>query len=261
MSVGQRLQGAESLGRDDEQRLVGGQVPGRLDEVGGVHVGHEAERQVPPGVVAQRLVGHDRAKVRAADPDVDDVPDGLAGIALPLPGTDAVRESRHPVQHLVYLGHHVHPVDHQRTALRHPQRDVQDSPVLGHVDRFAAHHRVPAFRDAGLLGQLEEQAQGLIGDPVLGVVQVEPGSFGDQPLTAPGVGREQLPQVPSADFGIVLFQCLPGRALAKGSGRHLLSPPVVSEPVVNESVVSKPVVKPAASEVSRRGQPRPQAST
>ena len=35
-------------------------------------------------VVAQRLVGHDRAEVGAADADVDDVADALAGVAGPL---------------------------------------------------------------------------------------------------------------------------------------------------------------------------------
>ena len=43
-------------------------------------------------VVAQRLVGHHRAEVGAADADVDDVADRLAGVALPLARAHAVAE-------------------------------------------------------------------------------------------------------------------------------------------------------------------------
>ena len=49
------------------------EVAGGLGEVGAVDVGDEAEGQVAVAVVPQRLVGHHRAEVRAADADVDDV--------------------------------------------------------------------------------------------------------------------------------------------------------------------------------------------
>src|SRR5216683_2387500 len=59
------------------------QVAGRLHQVGGVDVGDEAEGQVAPGVVAQRLIDHHRTEVGSADPDIDDVADRPAGVALP----------------------------------------------------------------------------------------------------------------------------------------------------------------------------------
>jgi hypothetical protein len=52
----------------------------------------KAEGQVALAVVPQRLVGHHRPQVRAADADVDDVADALAGVALPLAAADAVGE-------------------------------------------------------------------------------------------------------------------------------------------------------------------------
>ena len=51
-------------------------------------------------------------------------------------------ERGHPVEHLVHLGDDVDAVDDQRRALRHPQRDVQDRPVLGDVDPLAGEHRL-----------------------------------------------------------------------------------------------------------------------
>ena len=62
---------------DDEERLLGGEVASRLDEVRGVHVRDEAERQVATGVVAKRLVRHHGPEVGAPDPDVHDVADRL----------------------------------------------------------------------------------------------------------------------------------------------------------------------------------------
>ena len=92
------------------------EIPGRLHEVGGVHVGDEPEGHVPVGVVAERLVGHHRAEVGAADADVDHVADPLAGVAGPRSRTHPVGEVGHPVEHLVHLRHDVLAVHHQRRA-------------------------------------------------------------------------------------------------------------------------------------------------
>ncbi len=54
-------------------------------------------------VVLERLVGHHRPEVGAADADVDDVADALAGVALPRAAADAVGEVGHLVEHGVDL--------------------------------------------------------------------------------------------------------------------------------------------------------------
>ena len=71
--VGHRLERRERLRGDDEERLLGVEVAGRLDEVGRVDVRHEPEGHVALAVVAKRLVGHHGAEIGAADADVDDV--------------------------------------------------------------------------------------------------------------------------------------------------------------------------------------------
>src|SRR5579859_5118970 len=106
----------------------------------GVHVGHEPERDVARAVVAQRLIRHHRAQVGAADPDVDHVPDPLAGVALPDSGPDAQGEVHHPLEHLVHLADHVHAVHDEGGGPGHAQRDVQHRAVLGDVDVLAAEH-------------------------------------------------------------------------------------------------------------------------
>ena len=82
--VGEGLERGERLRRDDEQRLGRVEVVGGLPEVGAVDVAHEPERHVALREVAQGVVGHVRSEVGAADADVDDVADALAGVADPL---------------------------------------------------------------------------------------------------------------------------------------------------------------------------------
>ena len=193
--VGHRLQGRERLGGDDEQRLGGVEVAGGLGEVGAVDVRDEAEGHVARAVVAQRLVGHDRAEVGAADADVDDVADALAGVARPGPAADAVGEVRHPVEHRVHLGHDVLAVDHDRRAPGRAQRHVEHGALLGDVDLLAPEHGVDAPAQVALVGKLQEQLQRLVGDAVLRVVQVEPRALGGETLAAAGVVGEELAQV------------------------------------------------------------------
>ena len=52
-------------------------------------------------VCLQRLVGHHRPQVGAADADVHDVANPLAGVAFPLAAPNTFGEVRHPVEHFV----------------------------------------------------------------------------------------------------------------------------------------------------------------
>ena len=62
-------------------------------------------------------------------------------------------------------------------------------------------------------GQPQQEADRLVGRPVLGVVEVEPGRLGDHPLAAGRVGREQVAQVRVAHRGRVILERRPGRGL------------------------------------------------
>ena len=147
--VGERLEGAEGLAGDDEQR--GSRVqPGQLR---GASVGSMLEMNrhsiAVLAVGRERLVGHHRAEVGAADPDVDDRADPLAGDPGPRAGADLVGEGVDPV---------AAPRARRRrrpdrrppatTSAGQPQRGVQHGAVLGDVDVVAAEHRVAAVRPA-----------------------------------------------------------------------------------------------------------------
>ncbi len=211
--VGHRLQSGERLRRDDEQRVGRLQVPRRLDEVRSVHVGDEAERHRALAAVLERLVGHHRPQVGPSDANVDDVADLLAGVAPPGAAADALGEGRHPVEDLVHRGHHVLAVQPDGCASRRPQGDVQHGPLLGDVDFVAAKHRVDAPAQVRLLCQLHQQLEGLLGDSVLRVVEVDAGCFDGQTLAPRRVRREEVPQVQARNLPVVSFQGSPGRAL------------------------------------------------
>jgi hypothetical protein len=123
----------------------------------------------------------------------------------------------------VHLFDYVLAVDDQRPVTRHPQRDVQHRPVLGNVDVLASEHRVAARGDAALVRELPEQGQGLVGDPVLRVVENEAGALSRQALAAVGIVGEQVAEVAFADLGVVLLERLPGRPTSEGGLRRLLA--------------------------------------
>ena len=189
MGVGQRLERREGLRADDEQRLLGIEVARGFLEVGAVDVGDEAEGHVAPAVMTQRLVGHHRAEVGAADADIDDVADALAGVArASAPLRTCSRESRHALEHRVHLGHDVDAVDQDPLARRRPQGDVQDGALLGHIDFLAAEHRFDARR-AGRIPRQGAVAARIVSsvDAVLRVVEIEARGFCCQALAAPGI--------------------------------------------------------------------------
>ena len=101
------------------------------------------------------------------------------------------------------------PVDDDGLSARRAQRDMEDGAVLGDVDLLAAEHRVDAIAQPGLLRQLPQQTERLVGDAVLGVVETEAGEFHRHSLAALRVVREERTQVQAADLLVVRLQRLP----------------------------------------------------
>ncbi len=136
----------------------------------------------------------------------------------------------HAVEHFVDLGDDVDTVDHERPLARHAQGDVQDRPVLRRVDPVAAEHRLRALREARFLGELEKEAQRLVGDAVLRVVEVDADALGGQALAAGCVLGEQVAEmhVRGSARSDARARARPDapEAAARGQGSHgLLHPP------------------------------------
>ena len=191
--VGERLEGAEGLAGDDEQRRLRVEVGQRLPGVGGVDVADEAARQPVLAVGLERLVGHHGAEVGPADADVDDRLDPLARHAGPLARPHAVGEGVHPVEHLVDVGHDVLAVDAQRRVGRQPERRVEHRAVLGDVDVLARQHGVAPPGHVDLVGEREQRRLHVTVEEVLRQVHVEVG--GRQGLPVDPLRRQRGAQV------------------------------------------------------------------
>ena len=170
--------------------------------------------------MAQRLVGHDGPEVRAADADVDDVPDAPARESLPVAVADPVAKRAHLVEHLVDAGDDVLAVHENRFVPGGAERDVEDGAVFGDVDLLAAEHRVDAFTQAAILGELEQEGERLVGDAVLRVIEVQARCLGRETLTALRVVGKQVAQVPPLHLLMVGGEGLPGGPLGERGVVH-----------------------------------------
>ena len=136
-------------------------------------------------------------------------------------------------------------------ASRRAQRHVQDGPVFRDVDLLAPEHGVDARPQAGLLGQLQQQLERLVGDAILRVVEVEARRLGGQRARrASGRRRRASGDAapgPSREWASRAFQA--GRAVSgavpcvMARFRSLLSASFVSGPVCRAEVAA-PVVPP-----------------
>ena len=193
--VGHRLERREGLRGDDEQRFRRIEIARRLDEIGAIDVGDEAERHGAVAVILERLIRHHRPEVGAADADIDDVADAFAGVAFPLAAADAIGEVGHLVEHGVDLRHDVLAVDDDGRAFRRAKGHMQDGAIFRDVDFLAAKHRVDPGAQPGLFGELDEQLERLVGDAIFRVIQVDAGGLRGHPLAALRIVGEQVSQV------------------------------------------------------------------
>ena len=215
LRVGHGFEGGECLGGDNEQRLRRIEIPGRLHEITAVQVGHETERQAPLAVMPERLVGHHRAEIGSPNADVDDIPDGLPRVTLPLPAANAVGEEGHLLEHGLDPGHDILPVHEQGRALGCAQGHVHDGAALRCIDFLAPEHGADPSGQIRFLGQPEQQVEGPVADAVLRIVQEQVHRRERQPLAATRILGEQGPQVQVLHFIAVGGQILPGRTLGE----------------------------------------------
>jgi hypothetical protein len=86
---------------------------------------------------------------------------------------------------------------------------VQHRPVLGDVDVLAGEHRRDPLPQPGPLGQGVQRTEHLVGDQVLAVVDVQVRDLRGEPLAAPRVAVEQLPQMHGGELLGVALDGLP----------------------------------------------------
>ncbi|MGZ2406604.1 hypothetical protein ACVIKO_003864 [Rhizobium ruizarguesonis] len=129
--------------------------------MGAVDIGNEmGARTVMEG--GKRQSRHDGAEIRAADADIDDIGDRLAGRALQRPGADAVGKLAHGGKHGIDVGHDVLAVDQDRRVGAVAQCGVQNGAILGEVDRLAGEHFLALLLDAAVFGELHQELEDVV---------------------------------------------------------------------------------------------------
>ena len=122
--IGHGLEGGKGLGGNDEQGLRRIEIAYRLHEVRPVDVRDKTKRHVAFAVSLERLIGHYRPQVGAADADVDDILDRPIGVSEPCTAANFRGESAHFIEHRMYGGHHVVTAHSYRRIARSAKRDV-----------------------------------------------------------------------------------------------------------------------------------------
>ena len=161
----------------------------------------------------ERLVGHHRPQVGAADADIDDISDGFSGVPLPMAVSNLVAETGHAVQHPMNAGHHVFAVHHDLGANRCPKGRVQHGTFFGDVDFFPSEHGINPVLETAFPRQIQKQFNGFIGDTVLGKIQINARCFSGHPLAAAGISLKEFAEMEIPDPIMVLFQGLPCRSI------------------------------------------------
>lgn len=155
-------------------------------------------------------------QVGATNTDIHDGPDLLVAIALPVTTAHLLGELLHMLEHRVDILDDTVAIDLHGLVGGVAERNVVDGTVLGEVDVLTREHVIPQLFDIGLLGQFDQQRQGLLGQEVLGEVKEDlrvvhrVGKAAGELLEALGVFLEVLLQDNVAPESIVvLLELLP----------------------------------------------------
>jgi hypothetical protein len=209
--IGHGFLGGEALGADDEQRGLGVQFFQGFGKVRAVHVGDETRAQLRASIRFEGFAYHQRAEVGAADADVDDVADLLAGMPAMPAAAHRIGETAHQPQYALYIGHDILAVHVNGMAGAVAQRGMQGGAPLGEIDLLAAEHAPDRGGQPGLYGQGHQQLDGFIGDAVLGVIEQQVAELQREFAEARRVVPEHPAHVQRFDRGMVRLECLPGR--------------------------------------------------
>jgi hypothetical protein len=95
------------------------------------------------------------------------------------------------------------------------RRATCSSALFGDVDLVAAEHRIAPFHHPALARELQQQSEGLVGNAVLRVVQMQSGTFDHQAFAASRIVGEEVPQMRILDLLVMRLQSVPRYRLVR----------------------------------------------
>lgn len=174
-----------------------------------------------------RIASVANLQIRTTNANVDNGSELLASETLPLTAANLLRELLHVVQNsvdTVGAAHDILTINLHFHAANIAQGSVVDSTVLSEVDLVATEHGIALALNTSLLGELDKQLEGLVGQEVLAEVEEDiiagaGGSEGaSEAVEAVWVGSEGLLEDEAlADVVAVSIELGPGGESVGGS--------------------------------------------
>ena len=149
--------------------------------------------------------------MRSADPDVDDIGEGRPAHAAVLATVHALAEGPHAREHRAHRGHDILAVYDEGLRAAIAQGRVQDRPPFRDIDTLAREHTPDRMLQPRRVRQVVQQAQRLCDDPVLGVIEVEPGVLQRKSRNPHRVLIEQRAYMHVRHARLMCSKRLPGR--------------------------------------------------
>ncbi len=213
--------GREGFGGDDKKGFCRIQVAGLFIEVRAIDVGDKTDAEMRIGIEAQGFTSHGGTEVRPADADIENVADGLSGVAFPFPAPDGLGEGVHLLKNGAHLGHHVSSVHEDRRVGTVSERDMQNGAVFSHIENVAPEHGGDGVRKPACVGKVHKEADGIGIDAVFGIVETPAGGFGGEAFCAVGILSEEGAQVAKRHGAMVGLEGIPFRLFDQAQGiRH-----------------------------------------
>jgi hypothetical protein len=113
------------------------------------------------------------------------------------------------IEHGVDFRHEVLAIHYDGRICWRSQGHVQYRAVFGDVNLPPTKHRVDALVQGGLLHQLHEEFESLVGDAILGVIQEKARCLAGETLATFVVSREEVAQMESLDLVVMDGKGLP----------------------------------------------------
>ena len=95
--------------------------------------------------------------------------------------------------------------------------DVEDGAVFGDVDFVAAEHAIAPFLDFGVSGEVQEEAEGFIGDAIFGEIQENVAEAKGEFFESFRVFGEKIAHVDRREGLEMRKECLPRMGLGEGA--------------------------------------------
>lgn len=152
-------------------------------------------------------------QIRTTNTNVDNGCELLAGISLPLSTSNLLRKLLHVLKNLIDTTLCVHDIN--TINLHIPTANISQSSVvhgatLGEVDLLASKHGIALLLNASLLGELDEEIEGLICEEVLGEVEEDLGGYtvggegSGEAVESLGVGSECLLEYEGLAYAVAM---------------------------------------------------------